>query len=69
VFGNYHGEDFIYDFENGIDILDLRTTGQSYGDLNILSSGSNAIVEINGGGEQVTLIGMAGTIDASDILI
>ena len=69
MFGNYHGEDFIYDFENGVDILDLRTTGQSYGDLNILSSGSNAIINITDDGDGVTLIGMAGTIDASDILI
>ncbi len=63
-----HGSDILRGFENGLDKIDLSTTGLSFGSLSIGTSGGGATVAL-GGGAVLTVEGVAaGSLDASDFI-
>ena len=68
VFTNNWGVDFVFDFETGIDKLDMtNVTGvHSASDLAITSNAGNALVSFSG--RQIIVAGMAGQITASDFV-
>ncbi|MDO1559002.1 M10 family metallopeptidase C-terminal domain-containing protein [Brevundimonas sp. 2R-24] len=59
--------DAVYDFVHGIDKIDLSAFGSNFAAVSILTAGSDAVVYLNG---QVicTVVGAAGTLDASDFI-
>jgi Ca2+-binding RTX toxin-like protein len=68
VFTNSWGTDFVFDFEHGIDKLDM--TGvlgvHSMSDLTITSSGGNAVISF--GSDHISVAGQAGQITQEDFL-
>lgn len=66
VIGANSGVDFIYDFEHGIDKLDLSARGTDFGSLNIVNEGGNA--HISFGTDTIVVVGMGDTLSASDFL-
>ncbi|NNE23802.1 MAG: hypothetical protein HKN11_14450, partial [Rhizobiales bacterium] len=61
------GDDTINDFADGVEMMDMRGSGASAGTLNVVTSGTDAIVDF-GTGQTITLIGQAGSIDATDFI-
>jgi len=61
------GLDTVTDFADGLELLDFsgNTQVNVIGDLNISASGADALVA-DSFGNQITIIGQAGNIDASD---
>ncbi|MGJ8598187.1 beta strand repeat-containing protein [Sulfitobacter sp.] len=67
VFGDTFGNDTVQDFQDGAELFDFsdHTTVSAFADLSVSSSGGNALIG-DGLGNQITVIGAAGLIDATD---
>ena len=61
------GQDIIYDFEDGVDLLDFTATGLSFADLSITTAGSSTLVGYDNG-QQIELQNTAGLIDQDDFV-
>ena len=63
-------QDVIYDFEDGLDKIDLRGSGLTFTDLAIDDSGYSAIITSTAGQIEVTLVGQpsSGAITQADFL-
>lgn len=63
-------QDVIYDFEDGIDKIDLRGSGLTFADLTIDDSGYSAIITSTAGQIELTLVGQpsSGAITQADFL-
>ncbi|MFC7474479.1 calcium-binding protein [Dankookia sp. GCM10030260] len=70
VFGAAWGNDTIFDWQDGSDLIDVRALAplgvQDIGGLTIAASGTNAVVGYDG--NTLTIIGAAGLIVAADFL-
>ena len=68
-FLNGSGNDFIQQFENGVDTFNFANHSQvnSMANLTITDAGADAYVTFNGGGQFIAF-GSAGLIDASDFV-
>ncbi|MDH3740345.1 MAG: M10 family metallopeptidase C-terminal domain-containing protein [Hyphomicrobiales bacterium] len=61
------GDDVINDFQNGSDKISMRGSGFKAGDLHVVNSNGDAIVDF-GNGDTITLLGEAGNIESSDFI-
>ncbi len=69
VFQGDWGADQITDFEDGVDLLDMRGNGLTFSDLSISQSGSHALVSAGAGFGTVLVQNMAvGSLTQSDFL-
>ena len=64
VLGLGWGSDVVYDFEHGIDLIDMQALGTNFAALSITSVDANAVVQL--GADTIILAGLAGVIDATD---
>lgn len=69
VFDNFHGNDRITDFEDGIDRIEIGGPTTGYGDLTIVNWGTNGAVVSWGGGTTITIPGItAAQLTAADFI-
>jgi len=68
VFDSGDGADTILDFESGLDAIDLTATGLGFGDLTITDNGQGDAVVSYGGGDEITVLNLAGQLDATDFV-
>ncbi|NNE24055.1 MAG: matrixin family metalloprotease [Rhizobiales bacterium] len=61
------GDDVITDFQDNFDKIVMRGSGFKAGDLNVVNSGGDAVVDF-GNGDTITLLGEAGNIGSSDFI-
>jgi len=63
------GKDTIIGFANGLELLDFSASGLAFSDLNIITGAFDTVVElIADTNNNITLVGVTGTIDSSDFL-
>ena len=68
VFDSTWGDDTVTDFEDGIDMFDMRDSDLNFSDLTITQSGSDTLIE-DGSGNSITLTGITSTdITADDFI-
>jgi Ca2+-binding RTX toxin-like protein len=66
VFTANWGTDFVYDFDNGTDKLDMTALHTNFASLTVTTVGAHA--EVSLGANHIIVVGQAGHIDAGDFL-
>lgn len=60
--------DILWDFEDGVEHIDLTASGLAYGDLTITDDGFGFSAIVSSSAGSIEIYGMAGQIDAADFL-
>ncbi|WP_108814362.1 calcium-binding protein [Loktanella sp. Alg231-35] len=67
VFNLGDGQDQITDFEDGTDMMDFSTSGLSFADLTITTTGTSTFIDYDNG-QQIELLNTSGLIDQDDFV-
>lgn len=67
MFAGTWGSDIVTDFEDNLDVLDLRGAATSFAALQIVQQGADVLVSLTGFGAILLTAEVAGNITAADI--